>query len=82
MDFNEKIKLIEQARKDYPGFELEFTEYLGLGNSFNGAYNHFSIADIEKYKPVAVVTKVVATPAPAEAVKAQPKVVASKVVTK
>jgi hypothetical protein len=82
MDFNEKIKLIEQARKDYPEFELEFTEYLGLGNSFNGAYNHFGIADIEKYKPAAVVTKVVATPVAVEAVKAQPKVVASKVVTK
>jgi hypothetical protein len=37
---------------------------------------------LKKYKPAAVVTKVVATPVAVEAVKAQPKVVASKVVTK
>lgn len=50
MDFQTKIALIEEARIKYRTFEEEFREYLGLGNSFNGAYNHFSIEDVEKHK--------------------------------
>lgn len=63
MTFEEKVTLIEKARKDYPDFNQEFIEYLGLGYSFNGAYNHFTIDNIKKYektseivvKPVEVV---------------------------
>ena len=51
MSFNEKIIAIEEARKLYPEFDQKFTDYLGLGNSFNGAYNHFTIDDIKKYEP-------------------------------
>jgi hypothetical protein len=50
MDFQTKIALIEDARLKYRTFEDEFREYLGYGNSFNGAYNHFSVADVEKHK--------------------------------
>jgi hypothetical protein len=51
MSFNQKIIAIEEARKLYPEFDQKFTDYLGLGNSFNGAYNHFTIDDIKKYEP-------------------------------
>lgn len=51
MSFTDKVEKIEQARKLYPEFNTAFNEYLGLGHSFNGAYNYFSEADIEKYKP-------------------------------
>lgn len=50
MDFHTKIELIEDARTKYRTFEEEFREYLGAGHSFNGAYNHFSIEDVEKHK--------------------------------
>lgn len=50
MDFQEKIKLIEQARVNYITFEESFREYLASGNSFNAAYNFFSINDIEEHK--------------------------------
>lgn len=50
MDFQTKIKLIEDARLKYRTFEHAFKDYLGYGNSFNGAYNHFSIEDVEKHK--------------------------------
>lgn len=48
MNFNEKVQLIEEARK-WPIFDTIFREYLAAGNSFNGAYNHFSIEDVNKY---------------------------------
>ena len=54
MSFNEKIKTIEEARKLHPEFNTEFEAYLGLGHSFNGAYNHFSLDDIKKYEPVEI----------------------------
>lgn len=50
MDFQTKIELIEEARVKYSTFEEEFREYLGAGHSFNGAYNYFSVEDIEKHK--------------------------------
>jgi hypothetical protein len=50
MDFQTKIELIEKARLKYRTFDHEFREYLGSGNSFNGAYNHFSLEDVEKHK--------------------------------
>lgn len=50
MDFQTKVMLIEIARKSYVTFENEFREYLAAGNSFNGAYNYFSLADIETHK--------------------------------
>lgn len=50
MDFQMKIALIEDARLKYRTFEEEFREYLGAGNSFNGAYNYFSVEDVEKHK--------------------------------
>jgi len=50
MTFEEKVALIEQARVEYPEFNEEFLDLLGRGYSFNGAYNHFSEADINKYK--------------------------------
>lgn len=58
MNFSEKIAAIEEARKLHPEFDKEFTDYLGLGHSFNGAYNHFTIEDINKYnKPAPVKTQ-------------------------
>ena len=50
MTFNEKVILIENARLLYPAFDVEFKEFLATGQSPNGAYNHFSIEDIERYK--------------------------------
>jgi hypothetical protein len=50
MDFQTKIELIEEARTKYRTFDQEFKEYLSAGHSFNGAYNYFSIDDIEKHK--------------------------------
>jgi hypothetical protein len=70
MDFQQKIEAIEKARIDYPAFNEVFLEYLGLGNSFNGAYNHFSLKDIAKYEPAAV------APTTAKPVTAAPKAVA------
>jgi hypothetical protein len=54
MSFNEKVQAIEEARKLHPEFNTEFEAYLGLGHSFNGAYNHFTLEDIKKYEPVEV----------------------------
>jgi len=54
MEFEEKCALIEKARKDYPEFDEEFKEYLGLGYGWNGAYHHFTLEDIKKYEPVVV----------------------------
>jgi hypothetical protein len=56
MNFNEKITAIEEARKLHPEFNTEFQEYLGLGNSFNGAYHYFTLEDIKKYEPKPVKT--------------------------
>lgn len=50
MNFQQKCRLIEIARHDYITFENEFREYLASGRSLNGAYNHFTIEDIEKHK--------------------------------
>ncbi len=50
MDFQTKIELIEDARVKYKTFEEEFKEYLSAGHSFNGAYNYFSVEDVEKHK--------------------------------
>lgn len=50
MDFQTKVALIEEARIKYSTFEEEFREYLGAGHSFNGAYNYFSVEDVEKHK--------------------------------
>jgi hypothetical protein len=63
MTFEEKVAAIEEARKTYPEFNQEFVDYLGLGHSFNGAYNHFNIEHIKKYeKPEATKPQVVNTP--------------------
>ena len=50
MTFDEKIEYIENARILYSSFDEEFKEFLATGQSPNGAYNHFSIEDIEKHK--------------------------------
>jgi hypothetical protein len=50
MDFPTKIRLIDDARAKYCTFEQAFREYTASGNSFNGAYNFFSIEDVEKHK--------------------------------
>lgn len=50
MDFNTKCYEIERARYKYITFEAVFREYLASGASFNGAYNYFTIEDIEKHK--------------------------------
>ena len=52
MTFQEKIKAIELARYKYITFEQEFREYTASGNSFNAAYNFFTIEDINKHKEV------------------------------
>lgn len=50
MDFQTKIMLIEMARLQYITFDMEFREYTSTGNSFSGAYNFFSLEDIEAHK--------------------------------
>jgi hypothetical protein len=50
MDFQTKIRIIENARLAYPSFEREFREYTSSGNSFNGAYNFFSLEDVDRHK--------------------------------
>lgn len=55
MNFNDKILLIEDARKKYALFDRDFKEYLAAGHSFNGAYNHFSIEDIDKHAAKATI---------------------------
>lgn len=50
MTFQEKCRLIEIARHDYVTFEAVFREYLGSGKSLNGAYNHFTLEDIEEHR--------------------------------
>lgn len=50
MDFQTKVLLIELARRQYVTFETAFREYTASGNSFNGAYNYFSLEDIERHK--------------------------------
>ena len=50
MDFEIKIQLIEDARSKYRTFEDAFRQYTSSGNSFYGAYNFFSIQDIEDHK--------------------------------
>lgn len=55
MTFEEKVVLIDAARVKHSAFNEEFIEYLGLGHSFNGAYNHFTTEHIKKYeKPTPV----------------------------
>lgn len=74
MTFEEKVAAIEEARKTYPEFNQEFMDYLGLGHSFNGAYNHFSIEHIKKYeKPEPAKPQAVNTPK-AKPAKAEPQV--------
>ena len=63
MDFSKKIEILEQARKDYPEFDVEFLDLLGRGYSFVGAYDYFSVDHANKYKKESV--KVVAAPATA-----------------
>jgi hypothetical protein len=50
MDFQTKIEQIEEARNKYVTFELAFRNYIASGNSINGAYNFFSLEDIEAHK--------------------------------
>jgi hypothetical protein len=50
MDFQTKVMLLEVARKQYITFDLAFRDYTASGNSFNGAYNFFTLEDIEKHK--------------------------------
>lgn len=50
MTFQEKIAAIESARSKYVTFEQEFREYIASGNSFVGAYNFFSLEDIDKHR--------------------------------
>lgn len=57
MSFNEKIEIIEAARKQYQEFNKKFLEYLEVGNSFNGAYNYFSLEDIKIYEPKEIKVK-------------------------
>lgn len=78
MNFSEKVVAIDEARKAYPAFNQEFIDYLGLGYSFNGAYNHFTLEDINKYAP-----KTIAAPSvPKEVKTVTPKTTASKPATK
>jgi NAD+--asparagine ADP-ribosyltransferase len=69
VSFNEKIEALEVARKQYPEFNKKFLEYLEIGNSFNGAYNHFSLDDIKVYEPKEVKVKQPTTAVKAAAVK-------------
>jgi hypothetical protein len=62
VSFNEKIEIIEAARKQYPEFNKKFLEYLEVGNSFNGAYNYFSLEDIKIYEPKEIKVKQPNTP--------------------
>jgi len=66
MSFSDKIAKIEQARILYPEFNSAFIEYLGLGNSFNGAYNHFSLEDLKQYEPKKITAQIVKTEATIE----------------
>jgi hypothetical protein len=50
MDFREKIAAIELARFNYVTFDQEFKEYIASGNSFVGAYNFFTLEDLDKHK--------------------------------
>jgi len=50
MDFLTKSMILEAARKQYLTFDNEFREYLAQGNSFNGAYHHFTLEDVEQHK--------------------------------
>ena len=50
MNFEEKVKLIDWARVHLETFKQEFNEYLAFGHSLNGAYNYFTIEDVEKHK--------------------------------
>lgn len=54
VSFNTKIKLIDDARRQYITFDNEFKNYIASGNSFNGAYNYFSLDDIEKHKQLSI----------------------------
>ncbi len=54
ISFEEKIRIIDRARHDYITFDEEFKTYIASGNSFNGAYNFFSIADVEKHKELTI----------------------------
>jgi hypothetical protein len=49
MTFEEKVVLVDAARIKHPAFDQEFIEYLGLGHSFNGAYNYFTVEHVNKY---------------------------------
>ena len=80
-EFLKKCALIEEARIKYPEFDEEFKAFLGAGNGFNGAYNHFTVEDIAKYEVVVtppVVTKVVAAPVVDKKVVEKPSVTISK----
>jgi len=50
LTFQEKIAIIEEARYKYVTFEQEFRKYTASGNSFNGAYNFFTIEEVKKHK--------------------------------
>lgn len=65
MDFNKKVEILEQARKDYPEFEEEFLDLVGRGYSFVGAYDYFSVDHANKYKKEPVKVTPAPTPAPA-----------------
>lgn len=54
VSFDTKIKLIDEARRQYITFDTEFKTYIASGNSFNGAYNYFSLDDIEKHKQLSI----------------------------
>jgi hypothetical protein len=55
MEFKEKCRIIDEARRTYITFEQEFNEFLAYGNSVNGAYNHFSLEDIKKHEKLSKV---------------------------
>lgn len=57
MDFYYKCRLIENARYDYETFEQVFREYLASGKSLNGAYNHFTLEDIEEHRKLSELKK-------------------------
>lgn len=54
ISFETKIRLIDEARNSYITFDEEFKSYIASGNSFNGAYNYFSVEDIEKHRELSL----------------------------
>ena len=56
-EYNERVRLIEDARKKFVTFDIAIQEYLAFGNSWNMAYTYFTDKDIEKHKESSIKLK-------------------------